>query len=423
MRLIDSIRRSGRSLRHAKLRTILTMMAISIGAFALMLTLAAGEGARAFVDRLVSTNFNPKAIYILRTGNEEENPFAQDDKPQEYKEGSAGAIARGVDMLTEADLAKARNIANVEHVAPALQVAADYVTAGDKKFVAPLLSIEEGTKYTALAGTVPDTLAPGNVVLPEAFVEPLGFNSPADAIGKKITIQYRGGLEPIEARGYTVVGVAKKPNGLVGGARNILLAQQEIESVYRLQTVGGAGMTFQTMIAFVKDDSREAMDAVQNELKSQGYQTLSARELAQQVTQAVNIVQYFVAGFGLIALLVSIFGIVNTQLISVLERTREIGLMKALGMSGRGVMRLFTFEAMWIGFGGAAIGIAAAYLAGHFANPWLEEKLQLGGNLLVYNPAQMAMLVAALMIISALAGLLPAWKAARLNPIEALRTE
>lgn len=422
MRLTDSIRRSGRSLRHAKLRTILTMMAISIGSFALMLTLAAGEGARAFVDRLVSTNFNPKAIYVLRTNDQEENPFAQDDQPEEYKEG-AGGVARGTDLLTEADLAKARNIANVERVSPSVQVAVEYVTAGQKKFVSSVLSIEEGTRYEALAGTIPEMLNPGEAIVPESFVQALGFSDPAGAIGKKITIQYRAGMEPIEARGYTVVAVAKKPNGLVGGARNILLAQQEVESVYRLQTTGGAGMTFPTMIAYVKDDSREAMDAVQNELKSYGYQTMSARELAQQVTQAVNIVQYFVAGFGLIALLVSIFGIINTQLISVLERTREIGLMKALGMSGLGVMRLFTFEAMWIGFGGAAIGIGAAYAAGYFVNPWLEKKLHLGGDLLIFVPAQMALLVLALMIIAALAGLLPAWKAARLNPIEALRTE
>jgi putative ABC transport system permease protein len=62
--------------------------------------------------------------------------------------------------------------------------------------------------------------------------------------------------------------------------------------------------------------------------------------------------------FGILALIASVFGIINTQYISVLERTREIGLMKALGMRGRHVSRLFQYEAAWIGFLGGTLGAA-----------------------------------------------------------------
>jgi len=108
-----------------------------------------------------------------------------------------------------------------------------------------------------------------------------------------------------------------------------------------------------------------------------------------------------------------------------LERTREIGLMKALGMRGRHVSRLFQFEAAWIGFLGGTIGALVAVAAGLALNPWITKQLTLGdGNyLLIFQPLPIVLLVIVLMAIAMLAGYFPARKAAKLDPIEALRTE
>ena len=430
MRLLDSIRRSGRNLRHAKLRTMLTMFAISIGAFALMLTLAAGEGARQFVDRLVGSNFNPKSMYVYKVDKnaQEDNPFSQDNEPKEYDGSSASATegsgSDGAAALHKSDIEKIAKVDNVERVAPMVQIAVDYVTTpGAKKYKSQVKSIDEGVRYEALAGTIPATLSEGQAILPEPLLGALGYNMPQDAIGKKVTIHYsRGAVGQVSEGNYTIVAVAKKPNGLLGGAREVILPQATMEKVYEQQR-GQEDPVYFSAIAFVKNDDPSTLRDIKNRLVYDGFDSMSAKDLATQVTQAVNIVQYFVAGFGAIALIVSIFGIVNTQLISVLERTRQIGLMKALGMSGSGVLRLFTFEAIWIGFGGAVIGIVLAYAASIFANPFLNDKLNLGGDLLIFLPAHVGILVGGLMLIAALAGLLPAWKAARLNPIEALRTE
>ena len=139
----------------------------------------------------------------------------------------------------------------------------------------------------------------------------------------------------------------------------------------------------------------------------------------------MNLIQGIVIGFGVLALIASIFGIINTQYISVLERTQQIGLMKALGMRGRDVSRLFRYEAAWIGFLGGIIGALLAWGVGVLLNPWITEIIGLGeGNyLLVVQLLPIAALVVALMIVGVAAGYFPARKAAHLDPIEALRTE
>ena len=99
--------------------------------------------------------------------------------------------------------------------------------------------------------------------------------------------------------------------------------------------------------------------------------------------------------------------------------------MKALGMRKRDVGRLFRLEAAWIGLIGGLIGAITAFILGTLLNPWITEKLQLGedNRLLIFDVKQIMILIFSLMIVATLAGLLPARKAAKLDPIEALRTE
>lgn len=146
--------------------------------------------------------------------------------------------------------------------------------------------------------------------------------------------------------------------------------------------------------------------------------------LLRREVQMVNIAQWSLAGFGALAILASIFGIINTQYISVLERTQQIGLMKALGMRGRDISKLFRYEAAWIGLLGGVIGVALAWLV-TLANPLLAEmaELEAGTQLLKTDWLANLALVVILMLIAVASGYFPSRKAAKLNPIDALRTE
>ena len=131
-------------------------------------------------------------------------------------------------------------------------------------------------------------------------------------------------------------------------------------------------------------------------------------------------------GFAIIALLAASFGIVNTLLMSVQERTKEIGLMKAMGMRSNRIFLLFSSEAILIGFWGSAIGVVVAMGVGTLINKWLANgplKDLPGFDLLAFSPVSIAGTILLIMLIAFLAGTLPARKAAKQNPIDALRYE
>lgn len=131
-------------------------------------------------------------------------------------------------------------------------------------------------------------------------------------------------------------------------------------------------------------------------------------------------------GFAIIALLAAGFGIVNTLLMSVKERTREIGLMKAMGLGGGSIFTMFSMEAVFIGFLGSAIGAGAAILIGTIVNGVLAGGVlsELPGlTLIAFAPATILGIIALVMGIAFVAGSIPALRAARQDPIESLRYE
>jgi len=149
-------------------------------------------------------------------------------------------------------------------------------------------------------------------------------------------------------------------------------------------------------------------------------------EIKQQLS-VFNILGLVLGGIGGIALVVAAVGVVNTMVMAILERTREIGVMRAVGARRSTVSRLFTFEAALLGFLGGLIGLAVGYGAILAANPFVNHQLQsnnVQSSNIIILPAWLAIGVVALTtVIGLLAGLYPARRAAKLDPVEALHYE
>lgn len=462
MKMIDTIRRAARSLGNAKVRTALTALAIGVGAFTLTVTLAAGNGIRDYTDRLVANNFDPAEL-IVGKDPEVENTGAPNTAPREFDE-DLGSISFGpgaggslqIEQVTDEDIERLEQYDFVDDVRPSYQVNANYITRPDqKRYTLTIESYNPGQRPEVTAGSLPSTgdIEKGTALLPEAYVSLLGFQGSEDAIGKEVTVvasqpfsqealsdyfndlqlgQLQPGATPPEPETteltVRVAAVTRQsPTSLAFGGLPVYLSEADTSGLYDFTTEGTDSFG-RYVYAFVRvkgENKEAAATAAKAALKADGYYVQTSQDIQQTITQFVDILQILVGVFGVITVIASVFGIVNTMYISVLERTREIGLMKALGMRSVDIGWLFRVEAAWIGFLGGVLGSVIAFAVGTVLNPWLTQQLNLGdGNtILIFDIVQILILIAILTIVAILAGWLPARKAAKLDPIEALRTE
>lgn len=454
MSIGDVIRRSARSLKSAKGRTILTALAIAVGGFTLTVTMAAGNGIGNYTDNLIATNLDPAELIVAR--DKDALSFGGGDgKPKEFEENVASISFSGdgntiqFKQVTDKDVAELRGFPFAGQVRESYTLSVRYVSReGQKKYTASALAYNPAQKPELVAGEVPKSgdLQPGEIILPEDYKSILGFSSTQDMIGKQVFINVRKAfsvesvlstlqsqdlsgfstevVQPIEKTiSFKIVGVNKKPATTIQpGPLAMLLGSKDAREIYDYEYKDTSDYgKYLAVLVHVNDGNDEAkLQTAKTELEGKGYFVKTSKDLQASLNQIVQVFTALVGVFGAITVVASVFGIVNTQYISVLERTREIGLMKALGMRRRDVRRLFMLEAGWIGFIGGALGITGGLILGLLLNPVIDRKW---GLRFIFSPAQIIMLAVTLILVAIFAGFLPARKAAKLDPIEALRTE
>ena len=196
MRYIDLVLRSARSLKSAKVRTLLTAMAIGVGGFTLTLTLAAGNGVRHYTSQLITSNFDPAELIVGRDKSVA-NSNGPSDKPQEYDESVATIVGGGqqssiqIKRVTQSDVEDLRKQPDIDQIRENYQLSVRYITrAGQKKYTGGAEVYNPSQKPELKAGDVPKDgdLAEGEILIPDTYVDLLGFSDAANAIGKAISL-------------------------------------------------------------------------------------------------------------------------------------------------------------------------------------------------------------------------------------------
>ncbi len=432
MKITDTIKRAGRSLKNAKARTLLTSLAIGVGAFTITLSLAAGEGGRDYTDQIVNANTSRTELLVTKAQPETSTG------PQVYSETSSstgasfggGAGASQAAFLNQTDLDNIADLDNVVAVSPNYSPSVRYITTeGAERFVVDSISVfTQSVTGAYAAGSVDGLLTNSEIIIPEDYAKALGFENASDAIGKTVSLRADKLSSPVtdpQSRtfDFKVKAVSSESSLAFRTQSSILLSSDSTRELYNYINEGTRAYG-NFLLAAVEINEASNATSVKEALEADGFEAQTAEDLLGTVNTFINVLLGILIGFGALAVLTSVFGIINTQYISVLERTQQIGLMKALGMRRRDVGRLFKLEAAWIGFLGGAIGAGLAVIAGVIANPIISEALGLGDiYLLSFNPLAVAGVVIGLMIVAVASGILPARKAAKLDPIEALRTE
>ena len=433
MRRIDIIRRAGKNLRLAKKRTILTSLAIAVGATTVAVAIAAAKGGNAYVESLANKIGDQRALTVIRAVKARD-PYAPNkiSTTREDFEKTQAEESIKSRIISKEDLNKISKVKGVRKASPAIPVSAETVRIENgEKYAVGVATKNDEQEMELSAGKLDknNRIDVGKIVAPKAYVEVLGGKKPEDIIGKKVILEFKDSKGQIFEKTFEIQAVdAGKTETTFNYQGNFWIENSDGLAIATKQNEGDP----QFYSLSVTTDGSRTVDEIKKDilaLNGGSYYDVSTFADEKAIVQAgINAISAGLAGFGFLTLLAAVFGIINTQYISVLERTSQIGLMKSLGMRKSDVSKLFRYEAALIGLIGGIIGIVVAYGI-TFLNPVIKNALKLQNtagvdtNLLQPNWLAWILLVLVLMIISILSGYLPARKAAKMNPIEALRTE
>lgn len=430
MNLFEIIKTANHNLLRNKVRTLLTILAIFVGSFTIILNAAINTGVNSFIDEQTASLGGEDYIMITSAGSMSmaSSLMSASNEPVEYNPEQT------ITAMTEEQLEKLKNIDGIDgdNLYIAKNIPVEYVTNanGGKKYNITVGAMPPGDfKIATTAGTLPSPDTDEyQITLQAGYPKALGFKDDADAVGKNVELVFLDPLtnKPIKFTAK-VVGVQAPGVVAVNGA---IISRALEDAMYKEGTKHYP--TEQKELAYAVqtrfDTNKYTEEEIKQILKDNGFYGVTVSDLMGMIRTFFDVIMIVFTIFGGIALLAASIGIINTLLMSVEERTREIGLDKALGMSSGKVFLEFAIEAISLGFWGSVFGVAIAMAIGSVVNIAVHAP---GGflealptfTLFEFTPATIIPIILIIMLIALLAGTAPAWKAAHKNPIEALRYE
>ena len=421
MRILDLTKKANKNLIASKTRTILTIFSILVGAFVITLTMGLGNGANSFIQKQFSSIKFAHSL-IIRSGSSSSS-VGITLAPQKYSSKQSNGTL-GISFINERQINIIKNTPGIKKVVPLYLPEVKYVEGKNNTKYQFSVANYPGSFFSPslTAGNLPSPNENNYIIIPSMYVKPLGFLSANNAIGKKINITYKNLSGNTLTKSYTIKGVLINSVLMSYG----YISTENARSITSFEDKGTnlANSYIEVIGVYKKGLTTNQINKMKSYLSKNSMSALTYKDEIQSINYILLSIEAILTIFALIALFVASVGIINTLFMSVYQRTREIGLMKAIGMSSFDIFKMFSIEAISVGFWGGVIGSLLALFVGNFINKALSNTILKsfhGYTLLIFSPIQIILIIIFLMIIGFIAGTIPAIKASRIDPIDALR--
>ncbi len=429
MGFFELLSSANHNLLRNKARTLLTILAIFVGSFTIVLNSAINAGVNSFIDDQTASLGGEDYIMVMPESSVETmGAMMQSSEPREYQPGQT------LSTISKEQLDKLKKIDGIDgdNIYIAKQIPVEYITSKetDKKYIITVGAMPPGDfNIATTAGGLPDRDSKDyQITLEPGYPKVLGLGSDEEAIGKEVELVV---VDPVTKKPKTftakIVGVQAKGVVAVNGSIiNPALETAMYDEATKHYPAEQKDAVYAVQTRF--DTSKYTETEIKDILQENGFYGMTVSDMMGAIRTFFDVIMVVFTIFGGIALLAAAIGIVNTLLMSVEERTREIGLDKALGMSSGKIFLSFSLEAIALGFWGSVFGVIVAVIIGNLANFAVHQP---GGflevfptfDLFSFTPGAIIPIIVVVMIIAFIAGTVPAWKAAHKNPIDALRYE
>lgn len=403
--LLNHIQNARQSLHSNRLRSGLTMLGVTIGVASITTILALSAGASKVVgDQVDALGGN---IAVIRPGVTSPDPLSNLTQANSHRDFAAST-------LTETDLALISHIAHIEAVAP-LMVLSGTVKADS---VAP--------SQTPIVATSPELARLSNLVVQDGEFIGSTTNPDTATIGTQLSVDIFGTdhsigkILTIRGKPFTVIGTLKPTHNPINynsvdfdTAVIVSLAsgKQLNQGIPQIQQINVRSDSVTNLNGAIIDLNKTLIATHQGE---HDFTILTGGQISQPTSQLFYAIAGLTAAVAGISLLVGGIGIMNIMLVSVAERTREIGIRKALGATNADITVQFMIESLAIGLGGGIAGYVVGYLLAFGISTFLTFDPVINGEI-----AGVALVLSISM--GTVFGLYPAIRAARKDPIESLR--